>query len=181
MSPRWLPGHRIAPVPARPPADRFWEKVQIEAPDKCSLWTASTMNTGYGQFFFRGSMHKAHRVAWTLTSGEIPEGLYVCHRCDCKTCVNPAHLFLGTASDNLTDCVAKKRIARGDRSGPRLHPDRMPRGENVKSAKLTEDVVRQIRQAYEDGTSQQALADEHGLHRVTVARVVNGQTWRHVK
>jgi HNH endonuclease len=89
-----------------------------------------------------------HRVAWELARGPVPEGFFVCHVCDIPACVNPDHLFLGTNADNMRNCAAKGRTARGQKSG--MH-------------KLTEDQVREIRQRYsEGGVSQRTLAGAYG-------------------
>lgn len=97
---------------------RFWEKVRKDA-SGCWLWTASATGTGfkYGQVMWRGryaTPQKAHRVAWELTNGHIPDNLQVLHRCDVPLCVNPNHLFLGTQKDNLADARQKGRLG-----GPR--------------------------------------------------------------
>lgn len=95
----------------KPLADRFWAKVQKAGPDDCWPWLASRMPKGYGKLGIASTTPKlAHRVSWELHYGPIPEGLFVCHRCDNPPCVNPAHLFLGTCTDNLRDMVAKGRF-----------------------------------------------------------------------
>ncbi len=91
-------------------AARFWAKVDIGAPDKCWEWQASCNPAGYGGFQFNGRFGKAHRAAWELANGPIPEGICVLHRCDNPPCCNPAHLWLGTYADNHRDAVAKGRI-----------------------------------------------------------------------
>jgi hypothetical protein len=78
----------------------------------CWLWTLGTNSRGYGQFCSGGRSRLAHRAAWEVANGAIPSGMYVCHHCDTPACVNPAHLFLGTASDNARDREAKGRSAR---------------------------------------------------------------------
>lgn len=113
---------------------------------------------------------QAHRLAWTLLFGPIPEGLSVCHRCDNPPCVNPSHLWLGTALDNARDKVQKGRMRRGD-----------SRGERNGHAKLTEDQVRVIRQRVKAGETQTALAAEYGVHLITVSQLVRRLTWRHVE
>lgn len=86
---------------------------KINKTDTCWLWTASTTRGGYGHI--RGkvngkwSMLRAHRLAYILYKGAIPEGSLVCHSCDNRLCVNPDHLFLGSALDNNIDCINKGR------------------------------------------------------------------------
>lgn len=98
---------------ARPIAERFHEKYERVPFSGCWLWTGSTMaKGGYGKITVKQGEQKctgAHRVSWMLHRGEIPAGLWVLHRCDVPACVNPDHLFLGTARDNVVDCVAKGR------------------------------------------------------------------------
>lgn len=75
----------------------------------CWLWLGWVNAKGYGRMYARGTNVGAHRFAWSAVNGSIPAGLYVCHKCDTPSCVNPAHLFLGTPTDNNHDMVAKKR------------------------------------------------------------------------
>jgi hypothetical protein len=93
--------------PPRSVADRFWEKVDKSG--DCWEWTATIDKSGYGIVGMRPKNLKASRVAWMLTNGAIPDGLWVLHHCDNRRCVRPDHLFLGTNTDNQRDSVAKGR------------------------------------------------------------------------
>ncbi len=88
---------------------RFFDKVNKT--DNCWLWTAGSRGkTGYGAFKIDGKVIDSHRVSYTIHKGEIPKGLYVCHSCDNRKCVNPEHLFLGSAKENWQDGFDKGRI-----------------------------------------------------------------------
>lgn len=91
---------------------RFEAKIKQPNANGCMLWTAGRDTRGYGQFRLDGKQMGAHRVAWLLYRGEIPKGLHVLHKCDVTSCVNPDHLFLGTAQDNVSDMVAKGRAVK---------------------------------------------------------------------
>jgi hypothetical protein len=88
---------------------RFWDKVKIAGPKDCWEWTAAKDKNGYGFFRFDDKQQKAHRVAWQLEIGPIPDEMHICHVCDNPPCVNPNHLFLGTPKDNMQDKLAKGR------------------------------------------------------------------------
>ena len=75
----------------------------------CWFWKGCKINSGYGIFYFKRKKILAHRFSYMLYKGEILDGLFCCHHCDCKVCVNPDHVFLGTQRDNLLDMVKKGR------------------------------------------------------------------------
>lgn len=89
----------------------------------CWLWHGSKMVNGYGLVWSGERMESAHRTSWRIHRGEIPDGLFVCHTCDVRNCVNPDHLFLGTNTDNMRDCSAKGRTHGKDKTHcPKGHP-----------------------------------------------------------
>jgi len=146
-------------------------------------WTRD--KKGYGMANRGGKRWRAHRYAWTLVNGPIPEGMLVCHHCDNPPCVNTAHLFLGTPADNMADRDAKGHTATGDRNGSRLHPERRPRGKRMSypqpgetngRAKLTAEQVAYIRAGAWD-RSGRSFAKEFGVHPSTVQRIISGRRW----
>lgn len=157
----------------RPIEERFWEKVQVGAPSECWEWTGTKASRlPYGLFRTSkdpaDSPQGAHRVAWRLTYGAIPSEMFVCHRCDNPSCVNPDHLFLGTPADNLVDMRAKGR-------GPKPL-----RGDANPNAALSEASVRDIRDRVQGGTTQTALATEYNVSKQTVSLIVRRLRWKHV-
>lgn len=151
-------GHR------RPLEERFWQKVAKS--DGCWLWLAKTNQRGYGTIRRVGGQNGdvyAHRLSWELHFGVIPDGLFVCHRCDTPSCVRPDHLFLGTPADNMADMVAKGRRRKGDQSP---------------FSKLSSNSVAQIRARYEaGGIRQRDLADAYGVSESLICLVLQGRRW----
>lgn len=146
--------------------ERFWGMVDpSSAPDSCWEWKGYVAKNGYGHM----TPHLAHRVSWEVHNGPIPDGLQVCHKCDNRKCVNPAHLFLGTQSENLHDMVGK---------GRRHYPGFL--GETNHRSILTEDAVRSIREKFQNGTRQIDIAREFNVDRTVVWSIVHRKSWKHI-
>lgn len=138
------------------PEERFWSKV--EKGEGCWEWTAGVAtNNGYGRFWVdvERQHEVAHRYAWEITNGPIPDGLSVCHHCDNPACVRPDHLFVGTHAENLQDAVLKGKIAT-----------------------LTPSDVRKIRKLRNKTNLTQAeVAERFGVGRGAVEHIERGTTW----
>jgi hypothetical protein len=77
----------------------------------CFIWQAAYRNkNSYGVAKHNGKVVDTHRLSWILHYGDIPQGLYVCHKCDVRGCINPEHLFLGTPKQNILDAINKNRL-----------------------------------------------------------------------
>lgn len=143
---------------------RFWSKVK-KTPT-CWLWTDKLSKNGYGTFKVISHVSEySHRISWILHRGKIPKGLFVCHRCDVRNCINPKHLWLGTQKQNNQDMWVKGRNARGENHG---------------RAKLSENDIVEIRQkcVYRKGVGK--LAKEYGINRGYLHFIVNKGVWKNV-
>jgi hypothetical protein len=155
-------------------SERFWQKVNRRGPNDCWEWTGATSG-GYGSFLLEGKTRKAHRISWELANGPIPEGdgahgTCVCHSCDNPPCVNPAHLWLGSNTENVAD---------RDHKGRHLEGRKTVRGEGSPSAKLTADDVENIR-ANEHNLTQREQAEIFGVSRGQIHRIITRQKWAHL-
>lgn len=137
--------------------------------DGCWVWQRTQNNKGYGQLRIDGRMHYAHRVAYTLSHGPIPEGMSVLHSCDNPLCINPAHLRAGTQSENMSECYVRGRARI---PSPRLE------GEKNGAAKLTITDVEIIRAALLKGERQSALAIRFNISQTLVSAIKRGRVWR---
>lgn len=145
--------------------NRFW--VKVDKSGECWIWTGTAAgNSGYGRFKLNGKVESAHRVAWMLSNGsEIPKGMSVCHTCDNRLCVNPAHLFLGSQQDNVADAINKGRH--------HLLPTR-----NDGARKLTDEQAREIRDNYVPHYfGARKLARKYGIRHSSVQRILNNKTY----
>ena len=150
---------------------RFWSKVDRKGSDDCWMWLGYTHLPNkcgqiYGGFGLsqngKNVAWRAHRLAWMLTNGPIPEGKVIMHTCDVPLCCNPAHLRAATQAENLADRGRKGRTAKGSQQG---------------ASKLTESQVRLIKQSMLTTTT---LAKQFGVHYTTVLKIRQGVNWAHV-
>jgi len=153
--------------------DRFNNSYIPEPNSGCWLWEKSLNNNGYGLLQGGGYKGYAHRFSYSTFRGPIPNNMDVCHNCDLPCCVNPDHLWLGTAIDNMKDCKKKGRHA-SDK------PDtNYARGEMVSLSKLnTKDII-EIR-SLNGKLSHQQIASRFGVSRNNIRNIQRNRTWKHV-
>ncbi|MCZ2077881.1 MAG: HNH endonuclease [Bryobacterales bacterium] len=147
---------------------KFWKQVKVGNPDECWEFQSKLYRNGYGNFRMNRFGVLAHRLSYFLMHGAFPEGLSVCHHCDNRKCVNPHHLFLGTAKDNMQDMVRKGR-------------NNPPRGEKCGMSKLTNEDISEIRRLYGKGMMLKDIAQKYPVDAVQISRIVSGKRWAHVK
>ena len=147
--------------------ERFFKNV--DKTKNCWLYKRGYTIDGYGRFSIRGKPWHAHRYSWKLANGDIPKGMYVLHKCDNPPCVNPDHLFIGTAKENFHDAIQKGRL------------DVI--GESNAGARLTEKEIKEIRKKYTYGhreTGFHVLSKIYGVGKTTIWRIIKRKTWKHV-
>ncbi len=134
----------------RPIEERFWEKVDKHKPDECWEWLAHKSEKGYGHFRKNGKMYRAHRFAYEILVGVIPEGLQIDHLCKNRSCVNPAHLRVVTSAENTQAGLV---------------------------AKLTKADIPKIKKMYSRGHTQKEVARLFGVGQRNISNIINGKTW----
>ena len=150
--------------------ERFWTFVKKS--DWCWEWIGHRKDTGYGRYPVRRVGSKwtsigAHRVAWFLSFGDIPDGVCVLHKCDNPPCVRPEHLFLGSMADNVSDCMQKRRHV-------------SHRGEKHGMSKLTATQALEIVKLRRNGSLLEDIGRRFGITGAAVRSIVTGRTWAHV-
>lgn len=144
----------------------------IEMPenlDDCWIWSGNTHRQGYGKFSFMGKSIPAHRMSYEIHKGHVVGNSMVCHRCDNPSCVNPSHLFLGSAKDNMADKVSKGRH-KGAHKGSCHH-----------LAILDDEKVCDIRRLYKSGeVTQYTLAEKFNVSQSLISNIVNNSKWSHI-
>jgi hypothetical protein len=147
---------------------RFWSKVRIGADNECWPWIGAKGSGGYGSISLHGKHKNAHRVAYELTYGSIDQSKDCCHSCDNPPCCNPKHLFMGTAADNMNDCLRKGRR-------------RPMTGERNPMFKMNTAAVISIRERVRTGQAKMAeLAREYGVDHECIRMIVHRISWKHI-
>ena len=157
--------------------DYFHSRYSVDKKTGCWNWNGADNGRGYGEFSVGVGKNRkrylAHRVSVEINRGPIAEGLFVCHKCDNRKCVNPDHLFLGTCKDNLMDMAAKGRSTRGTKDS---------------QAKLTDPevlAIREMMRRFPPAKSRKAyssgigifLADWFGVSRAEISTIHKGNRW----
>lgn len=156
-------GRHVRSDPSCTPEMRFWGKVKKT--DTCWLWMGAVNTTGYGMANLpRQKNIVAHRLAYTMLKGPIPDSLRALHKCDTPRCVNPDHIFLGTQKDNGLDCKAKGRTVAG-------------RKRNA----TNEQAVREMRRLKAEGARTVDLAKQFGISPNSVSSILTRKAWRNVE
>lgn len=165
---RYIPHHYRTEYP--PLEDRLW--ANVHKTDTCWLWQGGKGSHGYGEINLGNKVLLTHRLSYEIHYGSIPEGFHVCHKCDVRACINPAHLFLGTPLDNMQDMKKK---------GRQIHdPSSYTNGEKVHTAKLKRAQVIAIRQRVASGDRQIDVARELGISTYMVWAIVHRKTWKSI-
>lgn len=136
------------------------DRVEMVPFSTCWYWTGGTDHAGYGKVRHDKKVQMAHRVSYQMHIGHIPDGLYVCHKCDERSCVNPNHLFLGTPIDNMRDRDAKGRT---------------PAGEACKRTRISDATVREMMYKIESGQRQKDVAAEYGITTSHISKIYSGK------
>ena len=148
--------------------ERFFKYIEKQE-NGCWIWTGHVKRDGYGASRHIGKYVLSHRLSWIIHNGEIPKGMFILHKCDVRSCVNPEHLFLGTHQDNMDDMINKKR-------------DRHLKGEDSALSKLTDENVREIRSLYKSGKfTQEELANKFPCSRANMSSIILRKIWRHLE
>lgn len=150
--------------------DRLDRGSMPEPNSGCWLWLEGVNRTGYGRVRWNGRAQLAHRLSFAAANGPIPSGRVICHRCDNPGCINPDHLFCGTAHDNSADMRRKGRSSDG-------RPRPSVRGEKNGHAKHSEEIMIAVRDAA--GTYKE-IARRFGVSKTSVGYVKRGIQWSHL-
>lgn len=144
---------------------RFLSKVDFQGfqHDICWFWKGGSKGNGYGHAYQGRKGMPAHRLAYLLFVGDIPDGMDVCHKCDNRMCVNPDHLFLGSRKENMEDAKTKGRTY----GGGRKH--------------LKEADIQEIRQRISAGVPSHIIAAKFNITQHRLNAIKRGETYSEIK
>lgn len=145
-----------------PSVDLLHKMVEIDEQTGCHVWQGAPNHNGYGRIGINYKDYLAHRLSYELQVGPIPEGFFVCHKCDNRLCINPEHFFLGTISDNHADMVSKGRHRYGAKQW---------------KTRLTDEDVRAIRSM---SGSHREIGSRFGISGSAVSAIRARKNWKHV-
>ena len=151
--------------------NRFWSKVERDDanPDKCWECVAMCLNRdGYGQFWANGKLIRAHRFSYQLFHNRlITDEMFICHKCDNPSCVNPHHLSEGTTQENTADREKKGRSCKGEKQP---------------ASKLTVKQVKEIREKYDkkNGINYSKLGRIYGVSKETIRDIILRNVWKDI-
>lgn len=150
--------------------NHFFKFVIIPLSDsECMEWQGYINPRGYGKLMHDLKSYRAHRIAYLIWKGNIPQNKEVCHTCDNTKCINPNHLFLGTHSENMQDMADKKR-----------NPTLLLKGSEKPKSKLNEVKIRSIKRLLAKKWKQRDIAKRFGVHQTVIKSINLNRTWRHV-
>lgn len=166
---RYIDGHGLRVNHSRPSYPTieiaFWKHVSPGQPNECWEWQGCTIKKfKHGQFRYKNKGYLAHRVSYEIHIGPIPDGVNVCHSCDNPSCINPAHLFLGSQIDNIADMIKKGRNSRGEHH----------------SKKFTDNDVLLMRSLADEGISIKDIADRFDAKYEHIRVIVRRKSWKHL-
>ena len=164
---------------------KFYEKFIVDANTGCWNWTHSLNTGGYGRVYISGKHILAHRFSYEMFNGDFDKSMFVCHKCDNPICVNPDHLFIGTAKDNNHDMMAKGRhrtnnVGRKHSEETKRKISEAQRGKpRPKSRRLLPKHVKYIREQYDDGKiNYSALSRQLGISDVAIKKIAKRITYK---
>lgn len=140
--------------------EAFWAAIIINSENDCLEWAGAKTSWGYGRLSYKSKHYAAHRFAFELYVGPIPDGMFVCHHCDNPGCCNPNHLFLGTPKDNMIDMAAK--------------------GRHIGARKLVPEQVMEITDLLKKGVPRKEIAQQYSVGRTAIDGIANNKTWTHL-
>ena len=141
---------------------KLLENVRIDEQTGCWIWTLSLTQPGYGQLGVNGKIKRTHRLSYELFKGPIPQGMFVCHHCDNRACLNPQHLFVGTSKENTRDMILKNR-------------QKKPGGR-----KFTREDINHFRSEAANGVSRIELCETYHVSYKQLSRIINYRDWKNV-